>query len=99
MMHRPALLLLDEPTVGLDIGSRESVISIVRELVANHNIGVLWATHLIDEIEETDSVAVLHQGKVLYTGTVPGLRQHAGSDNTSDAFRNMTDAKTKTEAA
>jgi ABC-2 type transport system ATP-binding protein len=99
MMHRPALLLLDEPTVGLDIGSRESVLSIVRELVANRNIGVLWATHLIDEIEESDAVAVLHQGKVLYTGTVPGLCQHAGADNTSDAFRNLTEAKPKTEAA
>jgi ABC-2 type transport system ATP-binding protein len=90
MLHRPGLLLLDEPTVGLDIGSRESVISIVRELAATHGIGVLWATHLIDEIENTDRIVVLHKGKVLYAGTVPGLRDHAGADSVSDAFRALT---------
>ena len=90
MLHRPGLLILDEPTVGLDIGSRESVISIVRELVATHGIGVLWATHLIDEIENTDRIVVLHKGKVLFSGTVPGLREHAGADSVSEAFRALT---------
>lgn len=99
MLHRPGLLLLDEPTVGLDIGSRESVIAIVRELVETHGLGVLWATHLIDEIKETDEVVVLHKGKVLYTGTVPGLRNHTGADNVSDAFRALTDDPMKPEAA
>ncbi|KUO67456.1 MAG: ABC transporter ATP-binding protein [Alphaproteobacteria bacterium BRH_c36] len=99
MLHRPGLLLLDEPTVGLDIGSRESVISIVRELVATHGLGVLWATHLIDEIEETDAIVVLHNGKVLYSGSVPGLRKYAAADNVSDAFRALTDETIKPEAA
>jgi ABC-2 type transport system ATP-binding protein len=90
MLHRPGLLILDEPTVGLDIGSRESVISIVRELVTTHGIGVLWATHLIDEIEKTDRIVLLHEGKVLYSGTVPGLREHAGADSVSEAFRALT---------
>lgn len=99
MLHRPGLLLLDEPTVGLDIGSRESVISIVRELVNTHGLGVLWATHLIDEIKETDAIVVLHKGKVLYTGSVAGLRTHAGADNVSDAFRSLTDETTKVGAA
>ena len=62
LLHRPALLLLDEPTVGLDIGSRESVINIVRSLVEKEGLGVLWATHLFDEVLPTDLVVRAAQG-------------------------------------
>lgn len=99
MLHRPGLLLLDEPTVGLDIGSRETVISTVRELVATHGIGVLWATHLIDEVNESDTVIVLHKGRVLYSGSVPGLLDHAGVDNVAGAFRALTGSSAQPEAA
>ena len=90
LMHRPGCLLLDEPTVGLDIGSRESVIGIVRGLVEKQGLGVLWATHLIDEINETDQIVVLHKGKVLFTGRLPGFLAHAGANNPRDAFRILT---------
>lgn len=90
MLHRPDLLLLDEPTVGLDIGSRESVVDIVRRLVAREGLGVLWATHLIDEIVPDDRIAVLHKGRMLYQGDVPGLLETAGASDISEAFRLMT---------
>lgn len=90
LLHRPACLLLDEPTVGLDIGSRESVVSIVRKLVSEKDLGVLWATHLFDEIAPGDLVVVLHKGKVLFTGTVPELLKQTGSDNIRTAFRTIT---------
>ena len=90
MMHQPNLLLLDEPTVGLDVASRESVISIVRKLVKKEDLGVLWATHLIDEIKITDNVVVLHKGKVLFSGTVPELQEKTGETDLADAFRSMT---------
>jgi ABC-2 type transport system ATP-binding protein len=90
MLHRPGLLLLDEATVGLDIGSRESVIEIVRGLVAREGLGVLWATHLIDEIAHSDLVIVLHKGRVMFNGTVPQLLAAAGASNPRDAFRNLT---------
>jgi ABC-2 type transport system ATP-binding protein len=48
LLHRPRLLLLDEPTVGLDIGSRQGILEHVRRMCAEEGIGVLWATHLID---------------------------------------------------
>lgn len=98
LMHRPALLLLDEPTVGLDIGSRESVINIVRSLVEKERLGVLWATHLIDEIAPTDNVVVLHKGKILLTGTVPDMLAAAGTSNMRDAFQILT-GTTNAEAA
>ncbi len=90
LLHRPALLLLDEPTVGLDIASREGVVKIVRDLVQHENLGVLWATHLIDEIEDTDRIVVLHNGKILFAGTVPGLLEHAGEKDIRAAFNNLT---------
>ena len=62
LLHQPSLLLLDEPTVGLDIGSRESVINIVRSLVEKEGLGVLWATHLFDEVLPTDLVVRAAQG-------------------------------------
>jgi ABC-2 type transport system ATP-binding protein len=98
LLHRPLLLLLDEPTVGLDIGSRESVINIVRSLVEKEGLGVLWATHLFDEVRPTDLVVVLHKGKVLYTGPVPELLSQTATQNISDAFRMLT-GTTATELA
>lgn len=90
LLHRPGLLLLDEATVGLDIGSRESVLSIVRGLATREGLGVLWATHLIDEVAPGDLVVVLHKGAVLYNGSVPGLLQRTEASNLSDAFRALT---------
>jgi ABC-2 type transport system ATP-binding protein len=98
MLHRPGLLLLDEATVGLDIGSRESVISIVRGLVKSEGLGVLWATHLIDEVSESDLIVVLHKGRVLYTGTLPGFLAATGATTAREAFRIMT-GTTHAEAA
>ena len=51
LLHRPRLLVLDEPTVGLDVTSRADILHHVRHLVAEDGIAVLWATHLIDEID------------------------------------------------
>lgn len=99
LLHRPGLLLLDEATVGLDIGSRESVLSIVRGLVEREGMGVLWATHLIDEVAPTDSVVVLHKGRILYSGSVPGLLDTTGKSNVRDAFRSMTGTNETAEAA
>ncbi len=90
LLHRPGLLLLDEATVGLDIGSRESVLKIVRGLAAREGLGVLWATHLIDEVAPTDLVVLLHKGKVLFSGPVPALLATARTATLADAFRVLT---------
>ena len=92
LLHRPSCLLLDEATVGLDIGSRESVLKIVRGLVQSERMGVLWATHLIDELAPTDLVVLLHKGRVLFNGTVPEFLLTSGKDNPRDAFRSMVGA-------
>ncbi len=71
LIHNPSLLLLDEPTVGLDIESRQFLLDHVRRLCAERGLAVLWATHLIDEADDRSQVIVLHQGRVLAADSVP----------------------------
>lgn len=99
LLHQPSLLLLDEPTVGLDIGSRESVINIVRSLVEKEGLAVLWATHLFDEVRPTDLVVLLHKGRVLFNGSVPELLAKTETQSVSDAFRKLTDTGSRELAA
>ncbi len=75
LLHRPSLLLLDEPTVGLDMESRHFLLQHVRELCRSEGLGVLWATHLIDEAGEDARVVVLHQGRVLADASVPDITE------------------------
>lgn len=86
LMHRPRLLLLDEPTVGLDIASRAAVVALVRSLVANEGLGVLWATHIIEEIGPGDRVVVLHRGHIRASGTYEEMLARAGGEDLSAAF-------------
>lgn len=69
LLHRPSLLLMDEPTVGLDPKSRRDLMGAIRADIAARGTTVLWATHLVGEVEEADRVLVLHQGRLLADGT------------------------------
>ena len=86
LLHRPSLLLLDEATVGLDVQSRAGILATIRRLVDSEGIGVLWATHLIDEVEDGDSVVVLRQGKLVARGKVAEVVQATGSASVHEAF-------------
>lgn len=89
LLHRPKLLLLDEPTVGLDIGSRQDIVDHVRRLCREDGLAVLWATHLIDEIDEGDMVIVLHLGRVLASGHVAEINRRAKASSIRQAFTNL----------
>jgi ABC-2 type transport system ATP-binding protein len=82
--------VLDEPTVGLDITSRADILGHVRRLVAEEGVGVLWATHLIDEAADTDQVIVLHQGRVLGDGPAAKLVADTGAATLREAFTILT---------
>src|SRR5947209_10287114 len=68
LLHRPRLLILDEPTVGLDIRARAGPLDHVRMLVQQQGGAVVWATHLIDESADDDDLIVLHDGRILVHG-------------------------------
>ncbi|WP_322187161.1 ABC transporter ATP-binding protein [Fulvimarina sp. 2208YS6-2-32] len=89
-MHRPRLILLDEPTTGLDIRSRAEIVSEVRRLVEEENVSVLWATHLIDEIDASDRVVILHRGTVLAEGSVADVTEAENTSSIHDAFTRLT---------
>ena len=88
LLHDPAVLLLDEPTVGLDAASRAAITAHVHELAAERGLTVLWATHLTDEVREDDRLVVLHRGRVLASGPA---RDVAGNRSLTEAFLAMTE--------
>jgi len=90
LLHRPRLMLLDEPTVGLDIPSRKAILDHVHRLCREDGLGVLWATHLIDEVGADDRVIVLHQGRVLAHGTADDVARGAGAPSIGEAFGKLT---------
>jgi len=92
LLHRPRLLLLDEATVGLDVKARADIIGHVRQLVIEQGIGVLWATHLFDEVIPGDDLVVLHQGRVLAHGPVETIITEAGARDINSAFMRLTGA-------
>jgi len=92
LLHRPRLLLLDEATVGLDVKARADILNHVRQLVTEQGIGVLWATHLFDEIIPGDDLVVLHQGRVLAHGPVARVIADAGAQDVNTAFMRLTGA-------
>ncbi|MBO4221896.1 ABC transporter ATP-binding protein [Bradyrhizobium neotropicale] len=95
LLHRPRLLLLDEATVGLDVKARSDILNHVRQLVSEQGIGVLWATHLFDEITASDDLVVLHQGKVLARGQVSRVIADTGAQDINTAFMRLTGAAGK----
>lgn len=86
LVHQPEILLLDEATVGLDAASRQAITDHVHQL-AESGLAVLWATHLVDEINLSDQVVVLHRGRVLSNGPAAEL---AGDRSLAKAFLAMT---------
>ena len=92
LLHEPSLLLLDEPTAGLDLDSRAFLLDHVRALCRDRGLAVLWATHLLDEAGEDADAIILHRGRVLAAGTVPDVVAGTGAANLRAAFEHLTRA-------
>jgi ABC-2 type transport system ATP-binding protein len=90
LLHEPRVLLMDEPTVGLDPASRSDLLKLILGLRSERAVAVLWATHLCDEVAGADRVIVLHRGKVLADTTPAGLVAGAGATTIEQAFLAMT---------
>jgi ABC-2 type transport system ATP-binding protein len=80
LLHQPPLLLLDEPSTGLDPGARRDFIQYLRQLRAQEGVTVVLTTHDMDEAERCDRIAILHRGSLAGIGTPAELKARVGGD-------------------
>jgi ABC-2 type transport system ATP-binding protein len=80
LLHTPELLLLDEPSTGLDPGARRDFSHQLRQLRDRAGVTVLLTTHYMEEAERADRVAVLHDGALVAVGTADELKRGVGGD-------------------
>ncbi|HEV3138431.1 MAG TPA: ABC transporter ATP-binding protein [Pirellulales bacterium] len=81
MIHHPMLLLLDEPSTGLDPGARGDLWSYLRTLSNEQGVTVVLTTHLLEEADKADRIAILHQGRLVAEGAPDALRATLGGDS------------------
>lgn len=90
LLHAPRVLLMDEATVGLDPASRQHLLDTVRDLCRTRGMGVLWATHLIEEVRDADRLMLLHQGTVRFEGPIDTfMAQAEGTDFQAEVLRQL----------
>ncbi len=91
LLHKPRLLVLDEPTVGLDIESRSAIWNLLREL-KSEGTTILLSTHYLEEVEAlADQMAIIDEGCVIAEGSPEGLKQKLGGDRVTLRVREFSD--------
>ncbi len=80
LLHHPAVLLLDEPTTGLDPGARRDLWQYLANLRDEEHVTVIVTTHLMEEADRCDRLAILNEGKVVALGTPDELKREIGGD-------------------
>lgn len=82
LLHKPQLVYMDEPTVGIDPQSRRRILDTVKQLRDTYGMTVLYTTHLMEEAQElSDRVAIIDHGEVIALGTQDELTQRVGEDD------------------
>lgn len=81
MLHRPRLLLLDEPSTGLDPGARADLWTYLQQVRREEGVTVVLTTHLLEEAEKADRLAILDEGKLVALDTPDRLRATVGGDS------------------
>ena len=91
LIHEPPLLILDEPTAGLDVVSAKSIIEFIHSSRENHKT-IIISTHYMTEAEEVcDRVALINHGKIKAVGTIEELLERSGKKNLNEAFFHYLD--------
>ena len=97
LLHRPRLLVLDEPTVGLDIESRSAIWQLLRQLV-EEGTTVLLSSHYLEEVEAlADQMAIIDAGRVIAEGSPDQLKQRLGGDRVTLRVREFSNADEATQ--
>jgi ABC-2 type transport system ATP-binding protein len=80
MLHRPRLLLLDEPSTGLDPGARSDVWHYLEQVRATDGVTVVLTTHLLEEAQQADRIAIMHRGRIAALDAPAALQAAVGGD-------------------
>ncbi|MBD40479.1 MAG: ABC transporter ATP-binding protein [Euryarchaeota archaeon] len=93
LVHEPELLLLDEPTAGLDITSARAVRALIESLV-DEGRGVMWSTHDLTAANICGRVMVMHNGRLVADGSLEGVLEEHESDHLEDLYLTLTNEAT-----
>lgn len=85
-LHRPEVLILDEPTSGVDPAARDRFWRLLVEMSRRDGVTIFISTHFMNEAERCDRLSLMHAGRVLAVGTADELRQSHGGGSLEDAF-------------
>lgn len=80
LLHQPRVLLLDEPSTGLDPAARSDLWTYLREVRAQQGVTIVLTTHLLEEADKADRIAILHAGRLVAFDTPDALRATVGGD-------------------
>jgi sodium transport system ATP-binding protein len=86
LIHDPAVMIFDEPTLGLDVMTARSIVKFVRDC-RDRGKTVIYSTHVMSEVEKLcDRVGIIHGGRLVAEGTLPELRQRYGETDLEEIF-------------
>ena len=95
MLNQPRILIMDEPSAGLDVSSRHSLVQEMRELARRSGVAIIWAPHLVDEVENADRIIILCKGRIVGDGSPSAICTAAGADNLTKAYSKLVDETSK----
>ena len=90
MINRPDLLIMDEPSAGLDTTSRGDFVSLIQDLAGKENVAILWATHLVDEVVDADRLIILDNGHIRANDSPAALLAATGATDLDGVYRAFT---------
>lgn len=90
LLNGPNLLLMDEPSTGLDPVTREMLVEHMQIVRRDHGTSILWATHLVEELEKADRILLLVAGAIVRVGSPAELMAETGTDNLTAAYISIT---------
>jgi ABC-2 type transport system ATP-binding protein len=100
LLHSPRILFLDEPTLGLDVQTRNQLWTHVKQLNQTEGVTVFLTTHYMDEAERVaQRIAIIDHGKIVASGTPQELKQQTGKESLEEAFLALTGSAIRDESA
>jgi ABC-2 type transport system ATP-binding protein len=93
LLNGPDLLLMDEPSTGLDPVTREMLVRHMQTVRHQHGTSILWATHLVEELEHADRIVLMVAGEIIDTGSPAELMASTGTSTLTEAYFVLTGAE------